>query len=115
MPETPRRNLPGDKTGTRQRDQLDSIGAGQYRYRKTTSYSPEQADHDAFYVDRDLDTGESTVSPAPPTNSWGKGSYDKAGRAVQFDREPPNYGNEQLNAGPSTTGGAGKPARRGRW
>ena len=82
------------------------------RYQKRTSYSPEDSDHSTFYRSSFTESPE-LLSPAPPSKSWGNGSWDSSGRI----KSGVGYGggNAKLAAGPVTRGGPGKSSRPGRW
>ena len=111
MAKTPKVKLPG------QAQPLSASPMEQVRYQKRTSYSPEQSDHDAYCSFYDRTAGREsneTLSPAPPTRSWGSGSYDASGRPIS--ERGRSYGSGvKTDIGTHTTGRPGKSSRPGRW
>jgi len=83
--------------------------------KKESSYSPEESDHNSFFIERSqyMPETRSKLSPGPPEHSWGNGSYEKSGRAVRVGQAGP--GNQSSPAGTHTEGRPGKPMRPGRW
>lgn len=83
--------------------------------KKESSYSPEESDRSSYFMERSqyMPETHSKLSPAPPMNSWGNGSYDQSGRAVRVGQ--PGPGLQRHDAGTVTKGQPGKPMRPGRW